>query len=100
MSKANKKNGERAVVVTTAHRGVFFGYTEEPLTNKVFTLKNARMCVYWSSDVGGVMGLGEKGPNRNCKITAAVPEFAVQDATGCMAVSDAAREAWEKGFWA
>lgn len=100
MATKKKANGERAVVVTTKSKGVFFGYTDQPLNSKEFVLKRARMCVYWSRDVRGVMGLGEKGPTDSCKITPAAPEWAVNEVTGCMTVSDAARDAWERAPWA
>lgn len=55
-AKSNGKQAERAVLVTTEHRGVFFGYATET-DGETITLKNARNCVYWSSDVKGFLGL-------------------------------------------
>jgi hypothetical protein len=58
---------EKAVLVTTAHRGVFFGYATET-DGDIIKLKRARLCIYWSSDMGGFMGLAALGPSTSCKI--------------------------------
>lgn len=51
MSKSEKI----AVVVTTAHRGVFFGHIQaSELDSKTVHLAEAQMCVYWSADLHGV----------------------------------------------
>lgn len=55
------KSKERAVIVTTAHRGVFFGYATDTDADTI-ALKRARLCVYWSADVRGFMGLASGGP--------------------------------------
>lgn len=43
--KEEMKKAERAVLVTTAHRGVFFGYAKDT-TGPTINLSRARMCVY------------------------------------------------------
>ena len=48
-------------IICTNKRGVFFGYTDTPLADPIH-VKDARMCIYWTSKIGGVMGLAEKGP--------------------------------------
>ena len=40
------------MVITTAHKGVFFGYGE-PSGKATLRIEKARMCVYWSQDVKG-----------------------------------------------
>ena len=57
---------ERPVVVTTAHRGVFFGYAKDT-SGETIKLRAARNCVYWSSDVKGFIGLVASGPTRSCR---------------------------------
>jgi hypothetical protein len=96
--KATGKN-ERAVVATTEHRGVFFGYTTDEPDANVVTLKRARNCLRWSDDVKGFMGLASSGPTKNCRIGPAAPEITLQKVTSTMAASPEAVEAWEKGFW-
>lgn len=92
------KDKDIPLVVTTAHRGVFFGYGS-PTTNKTIRLKNAQMCVSWSSEVKGVLGLAAKGPTRSCRVGPPVPAMTLQDVTGVMEASDEARIAWEKQPW-
>ncbi len=92
------KEKDIPLVVTTAHRGVFFGFGR-PTTNKTIRLTQAQMCVYWSSDVKGVLGLAAQGPTRGCKIGPPVPAMTLQDVTGVMEASDAAKTAWESQPW-
>lgn len=64
---ATKNGKERPVVVTTAHRGVFFGYATKTEGEQI-ALKRARLCIYWSRDVRGFMGLAASGPTSTCRI--------------------------------
>ncbi len=91
------KQKERAVVVTTSHRGVFFGYASDT-DGSTIKLRAARLCVYWSSDLRGFMGLASHGPNKSCKVGPAA-DIEVRDITSVVEVSEKAIEAWEKGFW-
>lgn len=91
---------EQAVMVTTEFKGVFFGYITETPTNRTITLKRARNCIYWSSDIHGFMGLASEGPNRNCKIGPAVLSITLQKVTAVIEVSPSAAEKWEIGPWA
>lgn len=59
--------GTRPVIVTTAHRGVFFGYAAST-TGETIYLQNARLVVYWSPAMKGFMGLAATGPNDDCRI--------------------------------
>lgn len=44
---------EKALIVTTLHRGVFFGYGV-PTESKIIKLRDARMVVFWDiSQHGG-----------------------------------------------
>lgn len=91
---------KQAVVVTTEHRGVFFGYVTEnsDLPNKI-TLENARMCVYWSADVKGILGLAATGPTKECKITHAIPSIVAYKVTAVLDCTNDAAAKWEKGVW-
>ncbi len=97
--KVQKK--EKAVVVTTARHGVFFGYVPTGANLEVdrITLKNCRMCVYWSADVKGVMGLAATGPSSSCRITPAAPSFSINEVTGVMVCTPQAAAAWEDAPW-
>ena len=83
------------VIVCTDKRGVVFGYTTDTSGDKI-TLTNARMCLYWSTDVGGVFGLAEKGPTKDCKISAVAPAITLAEITAVFSVDDAAVKAWVK----
>jgi len=83
------------VLVCTDKRGVVFGYTNNPHGDKI-TLTSARMCLYWSSDVGGVFGLAEKGPTEGCKISAPAPAVTLSGITAVFSVDDDAVKAWTK----
>ena len=91
---------KRPVVVTTEHRGVFFGYVKDDseLPQKI-TLSQARMCVYWSSDTKGVLGLAATGPTKSCRVGLAVPKFEAWKITGVIECTPEATEAWESGPW-
>jgi hypothetical protein len=82
------------VVVCTDKRGVVFGYCADTSARPI-RLDNARMCLYWSADVGGVFGLGEKGPTKDCKISATLPAVSLEGVTAIFSVEPAAVKAWE-----
>jgi hypothetical protein len=87
---ATKK--ERAVLVTTEFKGVFFGYATKT-DGDTIALKRARNCIYWSSDIGGFVGLASKGPNGNCKI-GATADLELRKVTCVAEVSADAEKAW------
>ena len=107
----NKKidTGETAgkpVVVTTDHRGVFFGYVSaevlqdaQAVMPETLTLRDARMCVYWTSDVRGVLGLAATGPNKRCRISPAVPSLTLSGLTAILDVAEEAAKNWEAAPW-
>lgn len=89
------------VVVTTQHRGVFFGYIGPGAdrTAKVAELLQAQMCVYWSADVRGVMGLAATGPTSRCKVTRPVPRLTLQSVTAVIEATDEAVKLWQDRPW-
>lgn len=91
---------QTAVLVTTIHRGVFFGYASTGVKEKSITIRNARNCVYWSADVKGFLGLAAAGPSSSCKIGPKVPKLTLTDVTSVSEVSPEAVERWEKNPWA
>lgn len=96
---SSKKQG-KAVLITTAHRGVFFGYLVGAASKAKTKITQARNCVYWSADVKGVFGLAVTGPSATCKVGPAVPELEVLDVTSISTVTDEAQQKWEAGPWA
>lgn len=87
------------VVVTTKHKGVFFGYGT-PSQEQTIRIERARMCVYWSADVQGVLGLAATGPSKGCKISPEIPAITLQDVTSVMEASKESAAAWSTGPWA
>jgi hypothetical protein len=86
------KKKERPVVVTTAHRGVFFGYADDTEGETIF-LKRSRLCLYWSADLRGFMGLAAVGPNGSCKIGLAA-DITLRSITAVMEVTPEAEAKW------
>lgn len=89
--------GERAVIVCTEHRGVFFGYASDT-EGDVIALRAARVCLYWSTDVKGFMGLANGGPTAACRIGPPAT-IAVRKITAVLEVTPAATAAWEAAPW-
>jgi hypothetical protein len=93
-----KKQTDRPVIVTTEHRGVFFGYAADT-NGETIELRDARLCVYWSSDLKGFMGLASSGPSENCKIGPAVKAITLRKITSVVEVTPAAVAKWEAAPW-
>lgn len=91
------KKKERAVVVTTAHRGVFFGYATET-AGETIDLKRARLCVYWSADIRGFMGLAANGPSKQCRIGPAA-DITLRAITSVVVVTPEAEKKWNDAPW-
>lgn len=91
----------KAVVVTTKHRGVFFGYIEEgiDITQRTLHIESCRMCIKWPVDNRGVIGLAALGPVDGAKVTPAAPAITLQDITSVMECSERAALAWESEPW-
>ncbi len=84
------------ILITTAHRGVFFAQVDDDkdLTQKTLTnLKNCRMAIYWATKKG-VMELADIGPNSNSKIGAPADVDVMHDITAVFSVTDKAAQAW------
>jgi len=83
---------ERAVIVCTEHRGVFFGYATDTSGDKI-ELKRARMAIRFGT-TRGVMELAETGPTRNSLVSARA-DLEVRRVSAVMEVTPAAAEKWE-----
>lgn len=88
---------ERAVLVTTSHRGVFFGYASD-IDGESITLRAGRNCLYWSSDIKGFAGLASTGPSKSCRVGPAV-DIQLRDITSVSLVTEVAVKAWESAPW-
>lgn len=92
-----KSSKERAVLVTTAHRGVFFGYATD-ISGETIPLKRARLAVYWTADLRGFMGLASHGPTNGCKIGPAA-DITLRAITAVVEVTPEAAAKWEAAPW-
>lgn len=90
------------VLITTDKdkRGVFMGYINPKDVEKtVLEATDVRMCVYWSEEVKGVLGLASTGPDKNCRITKAVPKARLHGVTAILDITDKAEKNWKKEPW-
>lgn len=104
--KVATKAKERAVIVTTQNRGVFFGYVTDSARNaweaqpdaSAVRIADSRLCVYWSPDVKGFMGLAANGPTSKCRVGPAA-NITVRNVTAILDVSEKAEAAWKAEPW-
>lgn len=87
------------VVVTTEHRGVFAGRLVPGDDPKVATLTDAQMCLSWSADVKGVLGLAVTGPSKKSRVGPAVPRLVLTGVTAVMDATAEAEKAWRAQPW-
>lgn len=88
------------VLLTTEHRGVFFGRLDRyDESARVAELSNARMVVHWPAECHGVLGLASDGPRKGCRISPAVPELRLTGVTAVGLVAESALPAWERDWW-
>lgn len=83
------KKQEKAVLVTTEYRGVFFGYlagvADYNRETRRITLHRVRNVIYWSGK-RGFLGLASHGPESGSRIGAEAPRVelhAVTSVTDC-----------------
>ena len=86
------------LIVTTVHRGVFFGYGE-PTTEPVIRLERARMCLIWPESNKGILGLASEGPLEGARVGPAAPSIILQGVTAVVEVAAAAVDRWEASPW-
>jgi hypothetical protein len=91
------KTIERAVLVTTTHRGVFFGYASDT-SGVSITLRAARNCIFWPADNKGFMGLASMGPLKGARVGPAA-DIELRDITLVAECTAAAVQAWESAPW-
>lgn len=88
---------ERAVLVTTAHRGVFFGYATDT-DGATIKLRAARNCLYWPTENKGFLGLASMGPVKGARVGPAA-DLELRDITAVAECTTAAVTAWEAAPW-
>lgn len=96
MAKVTKKK-ERAVIVTTVHRGVFFGYATDT-SGETINLRACRNVLYWPREQKGFVGLASTGPVRGSRVGPAA-DAQVRCITAVLECSAEAIKAWEAAPW-
>jgi hypothetical protein len=93
----NRQKKERAVLVTTAHKGVFFGYATDT-DGDIIKLRSARCCIYWPSTTKGFLGLASDGPGSGSKVGPAA-DIELRNITSVAECTEKAMKAWEAAPW-
>lgn len=86
------ENNGRPVIVTTEHRGVFFGYAEDT-SGSTIHLKRSRMAIRFGT-TRGLVQLCESGPTSSSKISARA-DVEIRKITAVFEVAPEAVQAWE-----
>ena len=86
------------VVVTTEHRGVFGGVFVSRKDREV-TLSEARVCVHWSAETRGFVGLAVTGPLDGSRVSPAAPELTLAGVTSISKCTEKAKDRWEQSPW-
>lgn len=89
----------RPVLVTTAHRGVFFGYLDGPEDGEILKLRRARNCLRWGREMKGFIGLAALGPDDQCRVGLAVKSMTLRNITAVLEVEAEAAKRWEAAPW-
>lgn len=94
-------NGQKPVLVTTAHRGVFFGYLVGEPSKAHVVISKCRNVTYWDAATKSFLGLAATGPTKQCRISAAAgADSTLYDITGVFVCTPEAVEKFEQGPWA
>jgi len=88
---------ERAVLITTEYKGVFFGYATNT-DGDIIKLKRARNCIYWPTQNNGFMGLASDGPHRHAKIGPPA-DIELRKVTAVVEVTPTAEKVWNEFKW-
>jgi len=85
------------VLVTTEHRGVFFGYINpEDEENKAkLRVRKCRCAIYWSGE-RGFLGLASHGPEDGSHIGSEAPVVTLHDITNVARCTDEAVAVWTR----
>ena len=96
-----KKNCLMAVVTTDKdRRGVFFGeVVNHDILAGTCTLANAQMCLYWSKETKGILGLAATGPMQNSRVTPVVPLIELNGVTSVIEATAEANMKWREMPW-
>lgn len=101
MASKKSDSSPKHVLVTTQHRGVFFGELVGDVSKEKVVLSKARNVVFWDAATKGFLGLAADGPTRGCRVgRPAGDESTVFDITGVWACTPEAVKKFEDAPWA
>jgi hypothetical protein len=86
------------VLVTTQHRGVFFGRLtnyEVEREKRTVTLQNCRNVIYWSG-ARGFLGLAAHGPENGSRVGSVAPVVLLHDVTSVTLCTDTATKVFDE----
>lgn len=85
----------KAILVTTQHRGVFFGLVpdDQDMNARTMALTGARCAIRWGT-TEGVAQLAATGPTKESRIGAQADIPALHDITAVWAVTPEAQAKW------
>lgn len=91
MKKVTKKTvtKPRAVLVTTLHRGVFFGHTDAPVGAETVVLTECRNVIQWDAACKGFLGLAANGPVGSSRLGPAALRTELRNVTSVTDIGDA-----------
>ena len=98
----SEENDQTPILVMTEHDGVFAGlFDGDPTADHKdqITVTEARICVYWASDMNGVLGLAQMGPSEECRISPAVEKLTIYDITAIAEITPEAWKRWKEEPW-
>lgn len=87
----------QALLVTTEHRGVFFGRFAS-LDGTTIRLTECRNCLYWPREQKGFIGLAAYGPVDGSRVGPAA-DLTLYGVTSIAVVTPEAAEKWEAAPW-
>ena len=93
----NVMKKETAVIVTTTHRGVFFGYATD-IDGEIIKLRGGRNCLYWPASNKGFIGLAAMGPLEGSRVGPPAT-ISLRDITSVIECSGEAAKLWEGAPW-
>lgn len=100
MSKSKKDLIPVLITTDNTKRGVFFGYINPADVEKTtLRVEEAQMCVYWSRDVRGVLGLASDGPSKESRVTKPTKAGTISGVTLIVEASDEAVKRWKSCPW-
>lgn len=90
----------RPVIITTSHRGVFFGdlvreFTTPGAPGHSVELTYARNAIYWATS-RGFLELADVGPNPKSKVGSVAARITLHDVTSVTDCTEAAAAAWRE----